>query len=161
MTTKPAGDSIADLNARKAAETPFEFEATGPDGKPSGHWFSVIGGQCYTVVTATQQLVNARRSQDAERDAKASLSRPGDNIVPVEDDVAFGQRIAAVRLVGWRGPGDTQGLDAEQLERFRGISDPFSPALALVLCQTNPDYAAQFTIKSNQTANFIKASSTT
>lgn len=158
--TKNAGDSIAALNTRKAAETPFQFEATGPDGKPSGHWLKVLGGQSETVVKASNALINARRREEAERTAQAATGRPGDNVTPVEDDIAFGQRLSAVRLVGWRGPEESDDLTPEEKQRFRGISDGYTPELALILCQTNPDYAAQVLLQSNKTANFTKASST-
>jgi len=54
-----------------------------------------------------------------------------------EDDVDAGKRLAAVRMVGWR-----------------GITEPFTPENALRLCYSNPLVAAQVTENSDNTANF-------
>ena len=133
--------SLASLNARKAGETPFAFNLIGPDGKETEIVLKVLGAQSDAVTRLTSQLINTRRREEAERAAQASSNRPGDAITPVEDDVVFGQRLAAVRLVGWE-----------------GIEEPWSPDLALQLCQMNSDIAAQVTAQSNKTANFINAS---
>lgn len=141
MTQSSAKRSLASLNSRKASETPYKFELLEADGSASGVIVHVIGGQSRTVADETNRLVNERRRQEAIRAADAPANRPGDAITPVEDDIAFGQRLAAVRLVGWE-----------------GIEEAFSPAGALELCQINPDYAAQITTQSNRLANFISAS---
>lgn len=160
--TKTAGVSLADLNVRTASEHPFEFEYVGPDAKPSGLWFKVLGAQSQTVTEETNRLVNERRRQDALRAAKAVRSgRNADpDPTPVEDDIAFAQRLNAVRLVGWRAPGDVDGLTAEQAERFQGISDPYSADNALLLIRTNPDIADQVSERSGALVNFMRGSST-
>lgn len=133
--------SLADLNARKASETPYKFQPLGPTGEPMEITLSVLGSQSYTVQKAINAAVDARRKQEAIRDAELGTARPGDNITPLEDDVKFGQRLAAARLVGWD-----------------GIEEPFTPENALTLCQDNPDLADQITKQSNRLANFMKAS---
>lgn len=133
--------SLASLDARKASETPFTFDYVGPDGLETGIRLSVLGGQSATVQSAVNALINGRRRQEAIRDADANAARPGDNITTVEDDIAFGQRLAAVRLVGWE-----------------GIDEDWTPDLALLLCQTNADIAAEVLKQSNKLGNFTKAS---
>jgi len=153
--TKSTGVSLASLNARKAAEVPTEFEYTF-EGKPTGLFFKVLGSQCASVTQTINRLVNERRKEEA---ARAALSTEA-NFTPIEDDIAFGQRLAAIRLVGWRKPGETQGLAPDQVERFQGIEDDWTAQAALTLCQDNPDIAAQITATSNKLSNFIKASPT-
>lgn len=158
--TKAKGISIGSLNAVSASEQPFEFEVVGPDGKLLGVFLSVLGGQSPIVTAHTNRLINERRKAQALRESKVTTMNPGAGVAPVEDDVAFGQTLAAVRIVGWRNPTNTAGLDAEQLERFQGIEDEFSPALALQLCRINADISAQVLAHSNNMANFTKASPT-
>lgn len=133
--------TLASTNTRKACETPFKFELLEDDGTGSGIIAHVIGGQAKTVVEKTAELVNERRRQEAIRASEASANRPGDAITPFEDDVAFGQRLSAVRLIGWD-----------------GLEEDCTPANALELCQNNPGYAAQITTQSNKITNFTKAS---
>lgn len=140
--TKSPGVSLASLDARKASAAAFEFEYIGPDGAGTGIMLKVIGAQSAEVTEGTNRLVNERRRQEAIRAAEATASRPGDAIIPVEDDIAFGQRLSAMRLVGWD-----------------GIADPWSAENALLLCQSNPDIASQVLAQSNKLGNFIKASS--
>jgi hypothetical protein len=135
------GVSLASLDARKASETPYLFEYVGPDGVESGIRLGVLGGQSSTVTKATNLLLNERRRQEAIRDAEANAARPGDNITPVESDILFGQRLAAIRLVAWE-----------------GIDEDCTPENALLLCQTNADIAAEVLKQSNKIGNFTKAS---
>lgn len=141
--TKSSGVSLASLDLRKASEIPFEFEYVAPDGSGTGVMLKVLGAQCASVTAETNRMINERRRQQAAREAAASSSRPGDAVTPVEDDVVFGQRLAAVRLVGWT-----------------GIAEDWSPELALQLCQANAEIASQVLAKSNALSNFTRASST-
>lgn len=141
MTKTTAGVSFASLNARKLGETPFEFEFIGSDGSETGIRFSVLGAQSATVQSAVNALMDERKRKDAIREMEAMGARPGDNLVPHEDEVTFGRRLAAVRLVGW------SGLDVD-----------YTPALAMELCSVNADVAAQVIAQSNRLANFTKAS---
>lgn len=163
MTAKTAGVSLASLDLRKASDVPFEFEYVGPDGRPTGLWFKVLGAQSEKVSDATNALINQRRKQEAVRAAKASHSgRNADpEVATVEDDIDFARRLNAVRLVGWRGPGATDGLTREQLERFQPITDPWSEDAALMLVRINPDIADQVAEHSGRLANFTPSSSKT
>lgn len=134
--------SLADLNARAASDTPFEFEYITTKGEPTGVFFSVLGGQSKVVQDEANKAVNARRRAEAVQTAQAKTSRDSDNYTPVEDDKAFGQRLAAIRLTGWR-----------------GIAEDFTPELGLALCQNNDDAAAVILQKSNDMGNFMKLSS--
>ena len=143
--TKPAGLSLADLNARDHGSEAFEFEYTDDRGRGTGVFLSVLGGQSAKVTAEINRLVNERRKAEQVAAARNRGARPDSaEFTPVEDDIAFGQRLSAVRLVGWR-----------------GITDPYTPENALLLCQTNADISAQVLEESNKTANFLKLSSPT
>lgn len=143
--TKLAGLALSDLNARDHGAEAFEFEYLTPEGEGSGVFLSVLGGQSERVRNEVNNLINARRKKEQVIAARNAVSRATSaDFTPIEDDISFGQRLAAIRLVGWR-----------------GISDPFTPENALLLCQTNDDVAAQVLEESNRTANFLKASSQT
>jgi hypothetical protein len=156
-TAANAAVDFADLDA--TGEVPFEFEYLIDGTKPSGIFLFTLSGQCPTVAEAVNKEVNARRKNEAMATARNAHARPGSaEFIPIEDDVAFGKRLSAVRLCGWRGPGDTAGLDEEQLKRFRGINQPWSKENALKLCQINAEISSQVLEKSNITENFIKLS---
>lgn len=139
--TKPTGLSLKSFDARKASETPFEFEYIDTKGTHTGLFLLVLGGHCETVQAKANALTNERRRQEAIAAADAATSRAADNFTPVEDDVKFGQRLAAIRLVGWR-----------------GIPEPWTEADGLWLCQNNPDLAMQVLTKSNDMGNFMRLS---
>lgn len=136
------GISIKNLDARKHSETPFVFEYIGPDGVSTGIKFHVIGAQARAAQEATNRLVNERRRRDQAK-AAASGSR-GEDFTPIEQDVEFGQKLAASRLVNWE-----------------GIDEPFSEQLAHELCEGNADIAQEILRQSNNLANFMKRSSPT
>lgn len=142
IMTKTASFSLADLDARKASDGAFEFEYVLPDGEGSGVFLSVLGGQSKTVQDEANRLINERRRKEAVQAAQAKTSRNPETYTSVESDVEFGQRLAAVRVVGWR-----------------GIKETFSPELALSLCRSNQDVASQVLERSNDMANFMKPSS--
>lgn len=138
MTTKTI--SLTQLDARAAGEAPFEFEYQLPNGTGSGVFLSVLGAQSRTVQAETNRLVNERRNADIQREAmQASIGAP--IFSPVEQDIEFGQRLAAIRLVGWR-----------------GITEPWSAELALQLIKSNAPLAEQVTKKSAILGNFPSGS---
>jgi hypothetical protein len=137
--------SLASLSLRAAAESAYEFEFETPDGSGTGIFFPVLGAHSDKVTRETNVLLNEHRKREAVAAAKAAKSRPDQiQVTPIEDDIAFGQRLAAIRLVVWR-----------------GIEEPCTPENALLLCQTNPEAAAQITARSGDLANFIKNSKKT
>ena len=142
MSAKEASFSLADLDTARASEVPFEFEYLNTNGDQTGVFLSVLGGNSDAVREAAAELINARRQKQAAREAQKARSGrnvPSAEFDSVEDDIAFGQRLAAVRLVGWR-----------------GIKDPCTPENALRLCSTNPNAAAQVMEQSDNLANFTK-----
>ncbi len=140
MTTpKTAGVSLASLNVRKVA--PAEFEYVNPEGVATGLFFTVLGSHTDAVTEVSNRLVNERRQAQSAQESAALIDRRANAYTPIEDDIAFGQRLAAIRLAGWR-----------------GIDEPFSPENALVLCQGNPDIAAWVMQKSNSLGFTSKAS---
>lgn len=133
--------SLSDLNARAAADTAVEFEYVTAAGEPSGVFLSVLGAQSDKVTGEVNRLLNARRQKEAVQESTRMGGRSQATFTPIEDDIAFGQRLAALRLVGWR-----------------GIKEPFSPENALLLCQTNADVADQVIKVSSDAGRFMKAS---
>jgi len=157
--TKETSISLADLDVRKASETPFEFEYMLADGMGSGIFLSVLGAHSAVVQAETNRLVNERRAADANREVM-QLNIGAAAFTPVESDIQFGQRLSAVRLVGWRQPGDTKGLAPDQIERFKGVKEAWTPDLALVLCKSNPPLSEQVTKRSAAVGNFTTGSPT-
>lgn len=136
--------SLADLNARKAAERAYEFEYT-IAGEPTGFFISVLGADSEIVTGAMNTELNDLRRRNAIAAARAAKARPGQvaDFEPVEDDIAFGRRLAAVRICGWR-----------------GLTEDYTPERALQLVNDNPDVAAQVLEASNTLENFMRPSST-
>ena len=137
------GISLADLDARKASDNPFEDEYFGPDGEATGIFFSVLGAESPTVVEETQKMINERRRKEAAAELRARTGgRKSDVVfVPIEDDIQFGQRLTAVRMVGWR-----------------GITEEFTPERALELIQSNQHIANWIAERSGDMTNFTKTS---
>jgi len=141
MTDNQKTFSLDDLDATRASAEAFEFEYVNPAGDATGIKFKVLGGQCEAVTSVVNKLMNERRRKEAAREIKRKVGVGAKTVEfePLEDDIAFGQRLAAVRLVGWS-----------------GIKEPWSPEGALRLCQTNRHIATQITEQSDEMANFMK-----
>jgi hypothetical protein len=133
--------SISDLDTSRASSEAFEFEYVNALGEPSGVFLQVLGSQAEAVTQEVARLVNERRRKEAARDVarKVGTGPRAVEFETLESDVEFGQRLAAVRLVGWR-----------------GITEPWSPENALRLCRGNRELAAQVTMQSDMTGNFTK-----
>lgn len=136
------GLSLADLDATKASDVPYEFEYFDAAGNETGVFLQVLGDESPRVVAETQKLLNERRRKEAAAEIRSRTGgrRADAEFVSVEDDVAFGQRLAAVRLVGWK-----------------GITEPWSPELALQLIRTNRHIAAAVTTNSAALENFTQS----
>lgn len=140
MTNEAKTISLDDLDATKASSEAFEFEYINQAGDATGVFFKVLGSQCETVTKEVAKLVNERRRKEAAREIqrKVGVGQKAVEFETMESDVEFGQRLAAVRLVGWR-----------------GITEQYSPEGALRLCRTNRHIAAQVTAQSDEMANFM------
>lgn len=140
MANEQKGVSLDDLDATKASAEAFEFEYVTPAGENSGIFLSVLGSQSETVTKEVARLINERRRKQAAREVqqKVGVGVKTVEFDTLESDVEFGQRLAAVRLVGWR-----------------GITEPCTPENALRLCRSNREIAAQITLNSDEMANFM------
>jgi hypothetical protein len=137
--TKSAPASFKSINARQAAETPYEFEVILPNGQPTGILLKILGSQSKTVTDEVNRLMNARRQQEAvEKAASAAGGSKPPPFTTVENDIEFGQRITAARLVGWN------------------FTEPCTPENALEFLAANADIAAMVAEKSGDLANFMK-----
>jgi len=127
--------SIADLNLSRQCEAAYEFEYLDANARPTGVFLSVLGSQSPTVLNYVRRSVQDRRNREA------LLTKRGKDVPPVsvEEDEEFGNEAAAVRLVGWR-----------------GITEPYSPELALQLVANNAELRGQVFKASNDLANFTK-----
>lgn len=131
--------SLDDLDYISKSDAAYEFEYLTPDGDGTGVFISVLGGQAEVVTREVAALLNDRRRKEAMRAMKARSNKKQAEFDPIEEDIEFGQRMAAIRIVGWR-----------------GISDPFSRENAMRLCATNREVAAQVIEHSDNMANFTK-----
>jgi len=129
--------SLDALNARQHSEEAFEFNYVGPRGNATSIFFSVLGEHSERVRSASNELLNEQRRTAAQREASATSAIEA--VEPVEESTVLGQKLAAVRLVGWR-----------------GIQEEFTPARALALCQSNSHVAGQVLAQSRRLENFIK-----
>ncbi len=150
--------SLDDLDA--SVETPYEFEYEMPNGEMSGVWISVLGAQNPIVVAETERLLDDRRRREGMAAMRAAKSGRNDepSFLPLKDEREFSFKLAAVRVAGWRKPGETSGLTDEQTKRFRGLDAPFSPENALRLVSSNRHISEAVTRESNEVGHFMKAS---
>lgn len=131
---KTTGLSLEDLNLVSASENSFEFEYIQADG-PTGVMLSVIGGQAPKVQEFVRKYFNQKRSQEA------IASKRGKEVTRfIEDDEEFAVDYASIRLVGWK-----------------GITEPFSPESAKILCRNNRDIREQIIEASDNLVNFTKS----
>ena len=150
--------SLDDLDA--SVETPYEFEYEMPNGEMSGVWISVHGSQHPQVVAEIERLVDDRRRREGMAAMRAQKSGRNDEptFLPTREDREFTNRLAAVRVAGWRKPGEASGLTDEQTKRFRGLDAPFSPENALRLVSSNRHISEAVIKESNDLGHFMKAS---
>lgn len=130
--------SLDDLDAVAAADEAHEFEFILPDGSGSSLFLHVVGANSPRVKAVEFEIGNAYRKKEA---MKAAQRQPSKEIARIEDDVATIHKLAAARIVGWR-----------------GLKEEFSPENALRLVSINPEIANQVTEISNNLALFTKVS---
>lgn len=132
--------SLSALNVTKASETPIRVPFIDTNGEATGVVFLVLGDQSTVVKAGLQELLNEQRRAAAAAEARAPL--PGEvNYRPVQDDVDFVNRSAALRLVGWE-----------------GIEETFTPDLGLELVKHNPEARDQIVGASSRVGRFTKRS---
>ena len=126
--------SLADLDLVSASENTYEFEYLRGDGRSTGVFISVIGGQAPKVMEFTRKYFNQRRTQEA-----LAQKRGKEITRMIEDDEDFGVDYAAIRIAGWK-----------------GIAEPFTPDAAKILCRNNREIREQIMEASDNLANFTK-----
>lgn len=135
--------SFDDLDAKKAGETPHEMEYLRPDGSGTGFFLQVLGSQCQSVQDAIAKETNERsRKEKLAEVMRGRSGNPDVHFTPLEDMIAFTRRLAAIRISGWR-----------------GMKEPYTPELALKLCQHNQELSQQVLDASNYLGNFMKVPS--
>lgn len=128
--------SFDDLNITKACEQGFEFEyVRESEEKESGVFITVLGSHSELVQSWVRKRLNANRQRDAMRAKRGKA----DDVRSIEDDIDFGIESAAIRITGWR-----------------GISQPFSPDNAILLCTINPEIRLQVVTQSDDIGNFTR-----
>jgi hypothetical protein len=127
--------SLADLNLQKKCQEAVDFKPLTPSGKELGITLKVLGGHAPAVQDWVNKALNDRRRAEA---INAKRGRNSD-IRSIEDDIDFGIEVIAIRIVGWE-----------------GITEPWSPENALLLCRTNPEILSQVREFSEEIANFTK-----
>lgn len=123
--------SIDDLDAVTAGANPFEFEYTFNNGRKSGVFLQVVGSESEHVAIETAAIMAEERARKNATEATGAAYE--------FDSVRVGKRIAASRIVGWR-----------------GLKEEYSKANAEKLCLNNQMIADQVLTKSNALENFIK-----
>jgi hypothetical protein len=131
--------SLSDLDAKTKSETPIELEYVTREGVETGIVFSILGSESETVQAAINKMVNSRRKQQAATEATAAGVRGAVAVTPIEDDIAFGHRLTAARLAGWK-----------------GIKEEFTAENALKLVSMNADISAFILEVSNQSGRFLQ-----
>lgn len=130
--------SLSDLNVEAQSEKPYEFEVVDDNnGKGTGIFLSVLGSHSKTISDFVAKTLNAQRRVAALKARKRD--NKDTDFTPVEDDIDFSIELAAIRIVAWR-----------------GITEPFSPENAQLLCRTNPIIKQQVIEASDDVKNFTK-----
>lgn len=128
--------SLADLDAEKACSTPYEFEYLNAEGEGTGVFFSVLGAESETVRAEVSRQIDEERKRTIEHRLRGKRDAP---MVTLDQQIENGRKLAAVRLVGWR-----------------GITDTYSKENGLKLCMSNASIAQQINNKSDDAGNFMK-----
>ncbi len=132
---KKTGLSLSDLNLTKKCETAFEFELVDESsGKGKGVFLSVIGSQSASFQEWIRGVQNTRKARNA-----MAAKRGKEIEETAEDEQEFLALATAKRIVAWR-----------------GIDEPFTPALALQLATHNVEVRNQVITASNDLSNFTK-----
>ncbi len=122
-----------------ASDVPYALAVLNADGAEDGLVLNVLGSQSECVQAEVNRLVNERRKRQAQ--AAALTKGEAAEFTPVEDDIAFGHRLTAARVVGWN------------------LRTPFAPEGAFRLVSRSNRIAEQITRASNDIGNFTRPSS--
>ncbi|PRC92676.1 hypothetical protein [Solimicrobium silvestre] len=132
---KKVSMSLNDLNIVKKCDDAFEFEyISETTGKGTGVFINVLGSHSPKVQGYVRRELNDLRKQ-----AEMAKKRGKEIERSIEDDEGFSNEAAAIRVIGWR-----------------GITEDYSPELAVQLIASNPIIRAQIYAASNDLENFTK-----
>lgn len=120
-----------------ASDVAYPLSILKADGTEDGLVLDVLGGQSETVQKAVNALVNERRKRQANA---AAVTKGEPAFTPIEDDIAFGHRLTACRVIGWN------------------LKKDFTPEGAFRLVSRSARIAEQVTTASNDLGNFTPAS---
>lgn len=141
MTQPTIDRELSDYDFVAQSQTPFDLKIIKRDGSEDGLVLQVLGSESETVQAEINRLVNDRRKKMAQAEAMANRVGVGATpVTPIEDDIAFGHRLAAARVVGWN------------------LKTPFSAEGALKLVSRHADISKQVIDASNAVENFTQAS---
>jgi hypothetical protein len=136
--------SLADFDERTPSDIPYKVAYPKPDGTTSPLILHILGDQSPRVQSEQNTLINERRKLEAAVEAQKASGALADTYTPVEPIIEFGQRLAAVRLVGWD-----------------GVKEPYSKEAALNLIKSSERLAKFVSTESGRIGNFIKSSPAT
>lgn len=122
-----------------ASDVPYALPILNADGAEDGLVLNVLGAQSERVQGEVNRLVNERRKRQAQ--AAAVTKGEAAEFTLVEDDIAFGHRLTAARVVGWN------------------LRTAFTPEGAFRMVSRSNRIAEQVTRASNDIANFTRPSS--
>lgn len=128
--------SLKDFDLVSACNQTFEFEYLDANGSNTGLFLEIIGAHSEKV----QKWRNNKLNQQRQADAMNKKRGRDDLVRPIESDIDFGTEFISIRIVGWR-----------------GISDPWNPENAILLCTINPELMQQVAQHSENLANFTKS----
>lgn len=128
------GISLSDLNLKTKCADGYTFDFLDESGNETGVKLTVLGAHAPSVQAWVNKQLNARRKQEAMQ-----AKRGKDDVRSIEDDIEFGVEFMAIRIIGWE-----------------GITEPWSPENARLLCETNPAVVEQVKEASEKLANFTK-----
>lgn len=128
--------SLADLNLTKKCEQGFEFEYLDENDKPTGIFFTVIGGHSEKIKRASF----AAYDRNARHEAMQKKRGKDIEIKPLEEVADENLEITAMRVTGWR-----------------GITEPCTPENVLVLLKTNALIVKQILENSENISNFTRS----
>ena len=125
--------SLAELDLNSQCSESFEFQVDDERGIPTDIYISVLGEHAPSVQKWLYKQINARRRQEALKERQGKKA----DVRDTREDAEFGAEMMSKRIVGWR-----------------GITEDFSPDLALKLCMQNTLITDQVREHSEDMGNF-------
>lgn len=128
--------TIAELNLNKKCENGYEFEYIDENDRPSGVFFTVIGGHAEKI----KKAVFAAYDRQARIEAMQKKRGKDAEVKPLEESAEENMEITAMRVTAWR-----------------GITEECTPANVLTLLKSNALIVKQVLEQSENLANFTRS----